>query len=196
MLMIFLFFAKSSWGKALHRPLGLPLNAQQVIQQGNPKGNIIIVEFADWQCPHCQQQAAILKQLLKTHHDVQLIIVPIVAFGTPSLLKDSFILATKNLPKANKLQTKLWQQPQISFNTLLQQAGLTKQQYQQTIKQQHILKKLKQNRQLLQQLRINKIPLLLIGKQNDKTPRYVYNSTVPFITLNQAINHLNKINRD
>jgi len=51
-------------------PLELVLkNAQDDQSFGNPEAKVVIVEFADFQCPFCKESAVILKQVLSRYSD-------------------------------------------------------------------------------------------------------------------------------
>ncbi|KPJ68110.1 MAG: hypothetical protein AMJ43_01515 [Coxiella sp. DG_40] len=51
---------------------------------GNPKGNIILAEFFDYQCPHCEVMTPIIDNLVKNNSDLQVTFVEWPIFGDDS----------------------------------------------------------------------------------------------------------------
>jgi protein-disulfide isomerase len=60
---------------------------------GNPKGDVTIVEFFDYQCPYCKADEPALQQLLKDDHGVKLILKEFPILGVPSLAAAKAALA-------------------------------------------------------------------------------------------------------
>lgn len=60
---------------------------------GNPKGDVTIVEFFDYQCPYCKADEPALEQLLKDDHGVRLIVKEFPILGAPSLAASKAALA-------------------------------------------------------------------------------------------------------
>ena len=61
---------------------------------GNPKGDVTIVEFFDYQCPYCKADEPALEQLLKDDHGVKLIVKEFPILGVPSLAASKAALAS------------------------------------------------------------------------------------------------------
>lgn len=65
-------------------------NADQIFQVngrpviGNPKGNITMVEFFDYQCPHCKVMVPIVDQLIKANANLKVIFIEWPIFGPNS----------------------------------------------------------------------------------------------------------------
>jgi len=51
---------------------------------GNPDGNVTIVEFFDYQCPHCKEMSAFVNGLLKTDKDIRVVYKVLPIFGDDS----------------------------------------------------------------------------------------------------------------
>ena len=51
---------------------------------GNPKGNITMVEFFDYQCPHCKVMLPIVDQLIKINANLKVIFIEWPIFGPNS----------------------------------------------------------------------------------------------------------------
>ncbi|EKS33422.1 DsbA family protein [Afipia clevelandensis] len=62
---------------------------------GNPKGDITIVEFFDYQCPYCKKISPVLDQVLKDDGNVRLVLKDWPILGDPSGYAARLVLATK-----------------------------------------------------------------------------------------------------
>ncbi len=51
---------------------------------GNPKGNITLVEFFDYQCPHCEVMTPIIGNLIKDNSDLKVVFINWPIFGGDS----------------------------------------------------------------------------------------------------------------
>lgn len=60
---------------------------------GNPKGNVTVVEFFDYQCIHCKKMAPIMSDLAKKDSDVRIIYKEFPIFGKSSELASKAALA-------------------------------------------------------------------------------------------------------
>lgn len=48
----------------------------QIIVAGNPKGNVTLVEFSDYECPHCKAMTPIINDLIKNNKDLRVVYRP------------------------------------------------------------------------------------------------------------------------
>lgn len=60
---------------------------------GNPKGNVTLVEFFDYQCIHCKKMAPIMDGLVKKDSDVRIIYKEFPIFGKSSEMASKVALA-------------------------------------------------------------------------------------------------------
>src|SRR5690606_21617073 len=51
---------------------------------GNPKGNVILVEFLDYQCGHCKSMSPVVSELIKSNKDLRVVIKELPIFGPSS----------------------------------------------------------------------------------------------------------------
>lgn len=93
-----------------------PLTAQQAAQLynpggnavlGNPKGDVTVVEFFDYQCPYCRKVAPALEQLIQQDPNVKVVFKEYLLFGPVSEPSARAALAAqkqgKYLPMHNAL---------------------------------------------------------------------------------------------
>lgn len=60
---------------------------------GNPKGNVTIVEFFDYQCIHCKKMSPVISSLIKKDRDLRVIYKEFPIFGKSSELASRAALA-------------------------------------------------------------------------------------------------------
>jgi protein-disulfide isomerase len=70
---------------------------------GNPKGNITIIEFFDYQCPHCKDMGVVVEAAIKNNKDVRVVLKELPIFGATSKDATSAALAA-NLQGADQYQ--------------------------------------------------------------------------------------------
>jgi protein-disulfide isomerase len=68
---------------------------------GNPKGTITVVEFFDYQCPHCKDMAPIIDKLIAGDNNVRVVFKELPIFGENSKFASSAALAAFKLNPAN-----------------------------------------------------------------------------------------------
>ncbi len=64
------------------------MNSFAVVVTGNPKGNIVVEEFFDYQCPHCRTMLSVTELVAQNNNDVKL-----VTRVVPLLDKSSWVIA-------------------------------------------------------------------------------------------------------
>ncbi len=62
---------------------------------GNPKGDVTIVEFFDYNCPFCMKSAPVLQKLLKQDHGIRMVYKDWPIFGPVSKYAAEVALAAK-----------------------------------------------------------------------------------------------------
>ncbi len=68
---------------------------------GNPNGSVTIVEFFDYQCPHCKDMTAIIEQLISSDKNVRVVFKELPIFGANSRFASTAALAVSKInPKA------------------------------------------------------------------------------------------------
>lgn len=69
---------------AIEKDSATLFNSAHQVVLGNPNGKITVVEFFDYNCPHCKDAVPDMVHLLKTDHDVKFVLkeFPILAQGS------------------------------------------------------------------------------------------------------------------
>jgi protein-disulfide isomerase len=66
---------------------------------GNPKGNVILVEFFDYRCPYCKEVEPALEQMLREDGNIRLVYKEWPILGKPSVYASRMALAAKKQGK-------------------------------------------------------------------------------------------------
>ena len=144
-------------------------NVNANIIMGDPNGKVTLVEFYDYQCPHCKNIAPIIAALIKNNPNLRVIYRPIAVLNTLSTLEaTSALVAAKhddfyNVHKmfmtneitSSKQLIQLTQMLNISLATL-----------QHEMQSPVIQDELQENTQLFYNLGATHIPLILIGNKH------------------------------
>lgn len=64
------------------------VNSYASVVTGNPRGNIVVEEFFDYQCPHCRTMLSVTELVAQNNNDVKL-----VTRVVPLLDKNSWVIA-------------------------------------------------------------------------------------------------------
>jgi protein-disulfide isomerase len=70
-------------------------NAADDPVEGNPRGDVTVVEFFDARCPYCRRMLPVLAELLKRDHDVRVVYKDIPILGPASVLASRALLAAQ-----------------------------------------------------------------------------------------------------
>lgn len=143
---------------------------------GNPNGKIIIVEFFDYQCPHCIEMTPILEGLIKSNSDVKVVFKEFPIRGPASELAAKAALAAKmqgryfdfhkGLMAANKVLT------QEDIYKIAQQVGLNVDKLKTDMNSDAVSKEIKEDYKLAQSLQLIGTPAFFIAKSDvsDSSP--------------------------
>lgn len=137
---------------------------------GNPKGNITIIEFFDYQCPHCKDMGSVIDAAIKNNPDVRVVLKELPIFGASSRDASSAALAA-NLQGANKylsFHKALLAAPNpLDKNKILSLAkssGLDVAKLEKDMQSDAVKKQLDDNLQMAQALELIGTPSFVVGK--------------------------------
>jgi protein-disulfide isomerase len=71
-----------------------------IVVVGNPRGRITLTEFYDVNCPYCRKASADIDALLKSNHELRLVLVPFPVLGVASIQGTRVELAVARLTSA------------------------------------------------------------------------------------------------
>lgn len=143
---------------------------------GNPNGKVTIVEFFDYQCPHCVEMTPVIESLLKSNSDVRIIFKEFPIRGPASEFAAKAALAAqmqgkyfelhKAIMAANRALT------QEDILKIAQTAGLNVDKLKIDMNSDTVKNQIKANYKLAQDLQLMGTPAFFIAKSDvtDKSP--------------------------
>lgn len=136
---------------------------------GNPNGKVTVVEFFDYQCPHCLDMAPVIEGIIKANPDVRVVFKDFPIRGPVSEFAAQAALAANKQGKyydfSHALLTATTQPlTNDAVMTIAKNAGLNVDQLQKDMKDGSITDQLKATMKLAQDLKLFGTPAIFIGK--------------------------------
>ena len=169
---------------------------------GNPNGKITVVEFFDYQCPHCVDMTPVMEGLIKNNPDVKVVFKEFPIRGPMSDLASRAALAAKEQGKYFELHKALMgskQEPltEEAIYNIAKTVGLDVDKLKAAMKGSQVDQQIKANYKLAGQLQLMGTPALFIAKSDVSTSSP--STAIIFIPgqvdanqLNQAIDKVSK----
>lgn len=138
---------------------------------GNPKGNVTIVEFFDYQCIHCKKMSPVLDSLVKKDSDLRIVYKEFPIFGKSSELASRAALAAGMQGKYQAMHNAL-----ISVNKRLsdqivmdtaKSVGLNLKKLKTDMQSKEITAILDANRELAEKLHLMGTPAFIVASTPD-----------------------------
>lgn len=160
---------------------------------GNTKGDVTLVEFFDYRCPHCKDMAPVMKQLIKSDKNLRVIYKDLPIFGGVSTYAAKATLASQKQGKylafhealmaANDVLT------QREVLDIAKKISLNVDQLQKDMNDQSIDDQIKDNFKLAQTLHIPATPAFVLGNRSGSAFDFILGE-VPVATLQKSISTL------
>jgi len=171
--------------------------------EGNPKGNVTLVEFFDYQCIHCKKMQPVVSDLISKNKELRVIYKEFPIFGKNSEQAAAAALAAAMQGKYKALQTALLKvEKPLNEKLVLETArsvGLDIEKLKKDMVSSAVKEELAANRTLAEQLHLMGTPAFIIAS----TPggQFAANSTPVFVpggasesSMQEMINHASKVN--
>lgn len=133
---------------------------------GNVNGDVTMVEFFDYQCPHCKDMAAIIEGLAQQDGNLKIVYKELPIFGADSQFAAAAALAAAQQGKYTQFHNALMQAPDPLTNDVVMQVaqttGLNIDQLKKDMNSPAIKQELKDNLQLAQKLQLMGTPAFII----------------------------------
>lgn len=141
---------------------------------GNPQGKITVVEFFDYQCPHCLDMAPVIESIIKANPDVRIVFKDFPIRGPMSETAAKAALAANLQGKYYQLNHALLtskQQPltEAIIFAAAQNAGLDVNKLKADMNSAAVAKQLQANIKLAQSLKLFGTPAIFVGTTNGNT---------------------------
>ena len=133
---------------------------------GNPKGDITIVEFFDYNCGYCKRVVKTLKDLIRTDRKVRLVFKEFPILGPSSEIAAKSALAAKKQGKYIEFHNELMRPGPINDERIKATAtklGLDLEKLNTDMQNLEIEQEIMRNYQLAEELGINGTPAFIIG---------------------------------
>ena len=135
--------------------------------EGNPAGQVTVVEFYDPRCPYCRQMLPVIAAMLQTDANVRWVLKDIPILGPSSVLASRALLAAQRQGGYSKLQAAIMQSStpptMASLRAEAEHEGLDAARLERDMGDPAIQARLDQNLQLAASLHIEGTPALIIG---------------------------------
>lgn len=150
---------------------------------GNPKGNVTLVEFFDYQCIHCKKMQPVIDDLMKKDSNLKVVFKEFPIFGKSSETASRAALAAALQGKYQQMHHALITQDkrlsdEIVFK-LAESVGLDMNKLKTDMQGQEVSKALEATRQLAEKLRLMGTPALVIAStpggqfKQDSQPTFI-----------------------
>ncbi|MDF3419557.1 thioredoxin domain-containing protein [Sulfitobacter sp. KE29] len=134
---------------------------------GNPEGDIVVVEFFDYNCPYCRRAAPVLFELIEENPDLRIIVREWPILGPDSELAARASLAAIKQNGFEAFHDALMAQPRanaVFIRRAAEQAGLDYDQLQADMDAPEVDAHIAKSHDLARQLGISGTPTFLIGE--------------------------------
>ncbi|MBA3537730.1 MAG: DsbA family protein [Tatlockia sp.] len=163
-------------------------NADQIFNDslsvaGNPKGNVTLVEFFDYQCSHCKTMEPVINGLIKQNPNLRVVYKEFPIFGNSSELASKAALAAAMQGKYTAMHSALFKQEGRLNEDLImkaaKEAGLDLTKFKADMNSKVVDEALDQNRQLAEKLHLMGTPAFIVvgtpqGKMKQgSTPTFI-----------------------
>ena len=135
---------------------------------GNPKGDVTIVEFFDYNCGYCKRVAPTISALLKQDPNVRIVYKEFAILGPQSLIAARAALAAQRQGKYHEFHNALMSAAKLdagSIAALSKRLGLDQDKWLEDMEDPGIARMIRRNSQLANVLGINGTPAFIIGER-------------------------------
>jgi protein-disulfide isomerase len=148
---------------------------------GNPNGDVVIIEFFDYQCGHCKTMGGIVKNLVKSDPKLEVIFLDWPIFGVDSVYAVKAALAARNQNKYMEMHDALLaSENPLKNEKVLQIAksiGLDEKKLKSDIADKNIDNIIKANFKLAQNLKLIAAPAFIFSNRQGSKVDFVLGQT-------------------
>jgi len=138
---------------------------------GNVNGTVTLVEFFDYQCPHCKEMTKIIDDLAKQNSNLRIVYKEFPIFGGTSDLAAKAALAANKQGKYDVFHDALMNTDasldEAKIMSIAKKNGIDVNQLKKDMDSDSIQKELKQNVTLAKKLKLMGTPAFVIGQTNN-----------------------------
>ncbi|MFI4937346.1 MAG: DsbA family protein [Candidatus Berkiellales bacterium] len=147
-------------------------NIQDIFNSNSPKlggkdAKISVVEFFDYNCPHCKTMSPLIENLLK-NKDIQIIYKELPVLGESSLYAAKAALAARDQNKFKEFHEKLMAYPRVLTNDkileLAKETGLNVEKLKKDMDSPEVTQELQNNQKVAVALGMRGTPTFILGR--------------------------------
>lgn len=163
----------ATWSQSGAQQKAIAQNAEQIFRSpasfvaGNPKGDVSVVAFFDYNCPDCRRSAPDLAQLIATDHNVRVVLKELPVLGADSEAVARLALAAKAQGKYAQLHERLITErgraTAARALSIARELGLDPDRLKMEAEQPSVTAALAENKKLATELRVRGVPFYLVG---------------------------------
>jgi protein-disulfide isomerase len=172
----------------------ISVSATASVVSGNPRGNIVVEEYFDYQCPHCRIMLGSMTKLVSNNSNVKLVTRVIPIMGRNSWFIAQAALAARNQGKYAALHYLLMQQREYITNeqllNLAQRAGINIPKLQRDMRSSSIRAELNANISASRRQGVNIIPATIIFRADNQSSGVRLVGDKSYGELQQTISNL------
>lgn len=150
---------------------------------GNPKGNVTIVEFFDYQCIHCKKMQPVISELINKDKNVRVIYKEFPIFGKTSELASKVALAAAMQGKYKLMHDALLSVDKRLNETIIMEkakaVGLNMEKLKKDMDSDRVKTELKENRELAENMHLMGTPAFIVAAtpngefKKDSNPAFI-----------------------
>lgn len=168
-------------------------SANAGIIEGNPNGNVTLVEFLDYTCPHCQAMNGVIDALIRINPQLRVVFRPVPVLGPNAWFAASSVIASarqKNfLVLHNALLNAREPPTRATVLAIARAVGIHTRQLLHDMQAPSVQDELNSNRAVANEIGLSHLPTLIIGRSQTDTPSAVFYGETPLTQLETAIQH-------
>lgn len=164
---------------------------------GNPKGNVTLIEFFDYQCIHCKKMKPVITSLIDKHDNLRVVYKEFPIFGAGSEVASRVALAAGMQGKYTQMQDALIKvDKRLDKETVMNTAksiGLNMEKLTKDMNSPEVTKELTTNRQLAEKIHLMGTPaVVIISTQDGQLKAKTQPAFIPGAASESTLNNLIK----
>lgn len=134
---------------------------------GNPKGNVTLVDFSDYNCPFCKRMYPTVEEIVAKDGNVRVVVKELPILGPESLISARYALAAKKQGKYAELRNALMTLPGRPDEKTVQETArrlkIDVDQLKRDLLAPEVERELRKNQELAESLGISGTPAFVVG---------------------------------
>jgi len=172
-------------------------SVQAALIEGDPKGNVTLVEIYDYQCLHCHILYPVIQQLMRTNPHLEVKLMPVAVLNSTSLIEAAAAIAAAQIPDGfEQLNAWLMQTAPLNegdINTVLKTLGLTTPEFFTAMHSAETRMQLLEGLKFLKCHHLDGVPVVIIYPTQHPEQQTLWTGEQSVTTLQTAIQHAKKM---